>query len=57
MIDVRRYRSDADCVIENYNLLKLEKTMLADIEDYARTNYLKYYNNNKILSNALGNIF
>lgn len=53
MIDVRRYRSDADCVIENYNLLKLEKTMLADIEDYARTNYLKYYNNNKILSNAL----
>lgn len=54
MLDAKRYRSDYDCIVENYQLLRLEKSSLAAKEQAARAVYLKYKNNNKILNYQLG---
>jgi len=49
MEDAKRYRSDAECIIENYQLLRLEKLALSAREDEAREAYFQFRNNNKYL--------
>ena len=54
MQDVQRYRKDHICIVQNYQLLRMEKSQLAEKEQEARVKYMKYKNNNKILNGELG---
>ena len=54
MEDAKRYRSDAECIIENYQLLRLEKLALSAREDEAREAYFQFRNNNKYLLAEFG---
>ena len=54
MEDAKRYRNDAECIIENYQLLRLEKLALSAREDEAREAYFQFRNNNKYLLAEFG---
>lgn len=53
MLDAKRYRKDFTCIVENYQLLRMEKLDLAAKETESRKKYNIFKNNHKILTAEL----